>query len=281
MGLVDTHQHYQDLGLGYPWLDPARPHGLEGDLTAIRRNFLPPDYRAEVAGQGVTKTVHVQNGCADALAETRWLEGLTPDAIVAHADLSDPQVGALLDAHLAAPQMRGIRQILNWHAAPHLCSAPRDLMTRPDWRRGFAELAQRGLSFDLQVYWPQMAMARELAEDFPNVAFILTHFGMPIDLSPEGLAGWRQGMATLARAPNVAVKLSGFGLCPGDPLPLLAEVIALFTPDRVLFGSNLPVDLLFAPARSIFQTFNAAIAPLSAADRALIRHANAERIYRI
>lgn len=281
MALVDAHHHYQRLDLGYPWLDPARPQGLEGDLSAIRHDFLPADYRAKVAGEGVTKTVHVQNGCADPLAETRWVAGLGADAIVAYADLAAEDVGALLDAHLEAPQMRGIRQILNWHEVPQLCSAPRDLMEQPAWRRGFGEVARRGLSFDLQIYWPQMAMAQELAQDFPHVPLILNHFGMPVDSGPEAVSGWRQGIAQLARAPNVAVKLSGFGLCPADPAPLLSEVIRAFTPDRVVFGSNLPVDLLFAPARSIFRTLDAALAPLGPGDRDLIRHANAERIYRI
>lgn len=291
--VVDAHQHFQDIRRhSYPWLAPGRPQALEGDLTPIRRNFLPGDYRKAVAGQTVVKTVHVQNGWTpeDPVGETLWLAGLDPaglpSAIVAHADLSHPDCPAVLAAHRKVPQVRGIRQILNWHADPRLRVAPRDLMQSDAWRRGFAALAARGLSFDLQIYWPQMAMARELAEDFPATPLILNHFGMPIDRSAQGLADWASALKDLARAGNVAVKLSGFGLghprwTLADTVPILSQVIGIFTPDRVMFGSNLPVDLLFAGTAQIFQALEASLAPLSAADRARVRCGTAERIYRI
>ena len=59
----------------YPWLEPDRPEPLEGDLSPIRRDYLPVDYRRDMADLGVVKTVHVQNGRNpnDPLDETRWL----------------------------------------------------------------------------------------------------------------------------------------------------------------------------------------------------------------
>ncbi len=292
--IVDTHQHFQDLQFGpYPWLDPGRPEGLEGDLSAIRRTFLPADYRALVAGHGVRKTVHVQNGWTseDPVGETRWLAGLglqeAPTAIVAYADLSRPDVGAVLYEHLQTPSVRGIRQILNWHEDPRLRVAPSpDLMQQDGWRRGFRALSDRGLSFDLQIYWPQMAMARELAEDFPTTTFVLNHFGMPIDRSAEGLRRWEAALSDLSRAENVAVKLSGYGLghpewTPADTVPLLSRALRLFTPHRTMFGSNLPVDLLFSDAARLFEALDATLAPFGPADRTLVRSATAERIYRI
>jgi predicted TIM-barrel fold metal-dependent hydrolase len=96
--IVDTHQHFQSLSdANYPWLDPDRPEPLEGDLSPIRRDYLPADYRRDIAGLGIIKTVHVQNGRNphDPVDETRWLSELArregmPDAIVAHADLASP-----------------------------------------------------------------------------------------------------------------------------------------------------------------------------------------------
>jgi hypothetical protein len=42
--MIDTHVHHWDLArFRYPWLDDAA-------FDAIRKNFLPADYRAEVTG---------------------------------------------------------------------------------------------------------------------------------------------------------------------------------------------------------------------------------------
>lgn len=61
--IVDTHQHFQSLSdAAYPWLDPDRPEPLEGDLSPIRRDYLPSDYRRDMDGLGIVKTGHVQNG---------------------------------------------------------------------------------------------------------------------------------------------------------------------------------------------------------------------------
>jgi predicted TIM-barrel fold metal-dependent hydrolase len=80
LSLVDAHQHFQDIGAHYyPWLsDRDRPPQLEGDLNPIRRDYLPSDYAADIAGADVRKTVHVENGWdpADPVGETRWLQGL-------------------------------------------------------------------------------------------------------------------------------------------------------------------------------------------------------------
>nr|MDH4441353.1 amidohydrolase family protein [Rhizobium sp.] len=252
------------------------------------------DYRASIDTFPVAKTVHVQNGWhpGDPVGETAWLAGMAvetglPTAIVAYADLADPGVDAILDGHLAFAQMRGVRQILNWHDDPALRVAPQiDLMEQDDWRRGFRALADRKLSFDLQIYWPQMRMAQDLARDFPETPIVLNHFGMPIDRSAEGISQWKDAIRALARAPNVAVKLSGFGLghphwSIDDTVPLLTFVIDVFGPERVMFGSNLPVDLLFSPAAKLFAALERCLSPFSAVDRRHIARGTAERIYRL
>lgn len=295
--LVDAHQHFQDIeGHYYPWLcDKDAPPKLEGDIAPIRRNYLPADYARDIAGFDVGKTVHVQNGWdpADPVGETRWLQRLSaetgrPAAIVAFADLAAPGVEGVLEAHAAAaPALRGIRQILNWHADPALRVAARpDLMEQAAWRRGFALLRRFGLSFDLQIYWPQMDMALALARAFPDTVLVLNHFGMPVDRSAAGVAAWADAMARLAGAPNVAVKLSGFGLghprwTVADTGPLLERTVATFGPHRVMVGTNLPVDRLFAAGRTILGAIATAAAGLSEAEKEAVLSGTAERIYRI
>jgi len=293
--IVDAHQHFQSLSdAAYPWLDPDRPEPLEGDLTPIRRDYLPADYRRDMLGLGIVNTVHVQNGRNphDPLDETRWLSALAeregmPDAIVAYADLAASDAERLLEAHASFPRVRGIRQILNWHDEPRLRSAPGpDLMESAQWRRGFARLAALGLSFDLQLYWPQMDMALALARAFPDTAIVLEHFGMVADRSTEGLSAWRAAISRLAQAPNVSVKLCGFGLgAPAwtldDTLPLLHHTLEAFGPTRTMVGTNMPVDLLFAPPRKIVSAIHAAVRDLSRHERSAVLRSTAESFYRI
>src|SRR5438105_1397279 len=60
--IVDAHHHLWDLGRNhYPWLaDHVEGHGFLGDYSALRRNYLPADYRRRAAGFHVGATVHIQ-----------------------------------------------------------------------------------------------------------------------------------------------------------------------------------------------------------------------------
>jgi predicted TIM-barrel fold metal-dependent hydrolase len=293
---VDAHQHFQDIKRHYyPWLcDKDAPEKLEGDLTPIRRNYLPADYLSDMTPVRLIKSVHVQNGWnpVDPVGETRWLQGLAdrggfPHAIVAFADLAAPDVAGTIEAHLAFPNMRGIRQILNWHEDPRFRVASQSgLMNDSAWRRGFGLLSRYGLSFDLQIYWPQMAVALQLAKDYPDTPILLNHFGMPIDRTPEGVAAWAHALALLAQAPNVMVKLSGLGLghpnwTIEDTAPLLLRAIDIFGVERAMFATNLPVDRLFSEPARILLAFDSALKGFNPAERAALLRVNAEQAYRI
>ncbi|MDE3176790.1 MAG: amidohydrolase family protein [Pseudomonadota bacterium] len=293
---VDAHHHFQDLTHHvYPWLtDRDAAPKLEGDLAAIRRDYLPADYRADLDGVDLVASVHVQNGWnpSDCVGETRWLARLAetegaPDAIVAYADLAAADVEATLEAHAACARVRGVREILNWHEEPRFRVAARaDLMRDDDWRRGFARLRRHGFSFDLQIYWPQMSDALRLAADFPDTLFLLNHFGMPIDRTADGVAQWLAAMTRLATAPNVWVKLSGLGLghpawTVEDTLPLLRLTLDRFGLGRCMLGTNLPVDRLFAPPRQTFAAFVALTRGMSDDERDALYFRNAMTAYRL
>ena len=183
LSFVDSHHHLQDLvHNSYPWLtDLDAPAKLGGDLAPLRRNYLVDDLRDDLSGVKLIKSVHVQNGWdpKDPVGETRWLQRIaekrgTPSAIVAYADLSRPDIAETLEAHSAYANVRGIRQILNWHENPYLTVLDRpDLMEDASWRRGFAMLRRFDMSFDLQIYASQMDKAAALGRRLsghPSVA---------------------------------------------------------------------------------------------------------------
>lgn len=289
---VDAHVHLWDLDhLRYPWLTP--PFGSEGpagSVEPIAQTYLPADYRAEASSWTVAGFVHVDAGAnpADALAETAWLEGLPggPDGIVAFAALDDPEVGSLLAAHAAHGRVRGIRHIVNWHRDAARTYTPRDVTQDESWARGFALLAEHGLSFDLQCYPGQMPGLAKLLARHPQVPVIVNHLGMPVLTDPDGLAEWRAGLAALAALPQVAIKISGLGFVQkpwsaDDSRPLVLEAIDLFGTDRCLVASDFPTDRLFGSFDHTLGAYAEIIAPFSDGERRAMWGGNANRIYRL
>jgi predicted TIM-barrel fold metal-dependent hydrolase len=294
--IVDAHQHFWNIGLNYlPWLCDQPPIPFRyGNYSALRRDYLPADYRRDAAGHDVVATVHVETewNPADPVGESRWLQTVIaesglPSAIVAQARLDQPDVEAVLAGHAAFPQVRGIRHKPRATAGPDRVErgAPGS-MGDPAWRRGYALLARYGLSFDLQTPWWHLAEAAELARAFPDTRIILNHTGLPSDRSEAGLAGWREAMRRLAAEPNTACKISGLGE-PGLPWtverngPVVRDAIAIFGFERCMFASNFPVDGLVASFDTIYSGFKAIVADLDPAEHAALFRDNAVRFYRL
>jgi predicted TIM-barrel fold metal-dependent hydrolase len=154
------------------------------------------------------------------------------------------------------------------------------------WRAGYARLARHGLSFDLQTPWWHLAEAAAVARAFPDTLIILNHTGLPADRSPEGLRGWREAIATLAREPNVAVKISGLGV-PGQPWTaksnreVVLRTIELFGVDRAMFASNFPVDGLVTTFDTIYAGLKTIVRDFPESERRRLFHDNAVRLYRL
>jgi predicted TIM-barrel fold metal-dependent hydrolase len=294
--IVDAHQHFWDVALDkHPGFraEPPLPFRY-GDTRPLRRTYLPADYRVDTAGHRIVGTVYVETEWdpADPLGETYWVEALAvreglPTAVVAQARLDQPNVEEVLARQAACPIVRGIRH--KPAAAPSPASvvegAPGS-MGDAGWRAGFARLARHGLSFDLQTPWWHLREAAALARAFPDTLVVLNHTGLPADRSAEGLRGWRDAMAALAAAPNVAVKISGLGV-PGRPWTaesnreVVLRAIEIFGVDRAMFASNYPVDGLVAAFDTIYAGFKAIVRDFSDTDRRKLFHDNAVRLYRL
>src|SRR5690606_23628723 len=98
------------------------------------------------------------------------------------ADPAAVDIGAVLDAHqTASPLFRGVRAMVAHHPDPAVKSfTPVDgALTAPAFLHGFAQLAQRGLSFEAWVYSGQLPEATALAGRFPEVPIVLDHLATP------------------------------------------------------------------------------------------------------
>jgi predicted TIM-barrel fold metal-dependent hydrolase len=291
--VVDAHHHFWDPAVNHhPWLMPgARIPFRYGDYSAIKRRYLPAEYRQDTAGQGIVQTVYVETEWdpADPLGETRYASGLArssgwPNAIVAQAWLHHEDAADLLAAQAGHPLVRSVRHKPGGPAAMAEVGQGRTLMSDPAWRRGFAALSGLGLHFDLQTPWWNLHEALDLAQDFPGTTIVLNHAGLPAQRDPDNLGAWRQAMAAFAGAPNAVVKLSGMGV-PGQRWLtdstdwIVRTAIDLFGAERTMFGSNFPVDSLCVTFEALMAGFRSILAPLPEAEQQAFFCGTARRVY--
>ena len=243
--------------------------------------YLPEAYAASASSLPIVKTVHVEAMCDNALAEAQWIESLADAgkckvaAIVAGVNLADADAEAQLDELKAkCPRVRGIRYIVDYVGPfdggktathPNMIRHDggidylRDATAAPAFAKGFAALAARGLSFDLQCAPEQLPAAAELCARNPQVPVVIDHMGKVRHLKADGgaedaakLTEWREGMKLMAAMPQVSVKLSMLGYCvPGwHTAPekeqllktLVLETIDLFGAKRCMFASNFHIS---------------------------------------
>jgi predicted TIM-barrel fold metal-dependent hydrolase len=287
MKIIDAHHHLWDLSSGplrYPWLQDKEPHEFFlGDYAKLKRDYLPPDYRRDVAHHEVVKTVHVEAECSreQQVEETRWLTGINtkygmPNAIVGHAWFHTGNTEEVLAGHKAFPLVRGIR------------SKPADeaMMRDARWLAGLRLLKKYDLSWDLRVKTWELEAAAKVVRAIPDIPVVLNHAGFPWDRSAEGLESWRKGMRALAACPNAWCKLSCLLLRDGawsyeDNRRIVLEAIEMFGAGRCMFASNFPVDGLRVSYAQMFDDFKRMTGGFSDAERAGLFHDNAATFYRV
>ncbi len=292
---IDAHHHLWDLTANhYPWLTGPPVQAHFGPYDKIRKNYLVEDYLNDIRGQHIVKSIHVEAGSdpSDPVKETRWLQRQAdthgfPHGIVANANLAVDNVRAILEAHCRSPNVRGIRMMMRrpgeLRRGHPIAGSP---MTDSAWRRGFKVLGEMGLTFDLQAPPPLMAEAAGLAASFPEVQLVLTHAGLPLDRTADGMGAWRKGMRLLAERPNVVVKISGIPMTDWrwsveSLRPIVLETIDIFGIERAMFGSNFPVDGLYSDYATLWGAYREITAGFTPEEQRGLFHDNAERVYRL
>lgn len=111
------------------------------------------------------------------------------------------------------------------------------------------ELSLQGLTLDLEMRPGDFPALLRLAERLPDLRIAIDHMARPsFHLVPT--TDWLRGMALAACLPNVYCKISGL-LTEVEKLPWRAapiqpfvqHALAVFGPQRLLFGSEWPVRL--------------------------------------
>ena len=290
--IVDAHHHLWDLdACHYPWLMEKGVRRFFGDPTPIQRNYLVGDLLVDAADYELAGSVHVQVGVAegDELRESLWLDATAdasgmPSAMVAFCDLSRDDAENQLEQQRSIGRVRGIRHIVGRSAEEDRATGSDELLASENWCANLAKLPALDLSFDLQMIPPQAPRVVQLLEGIPDLRVAVCHCGSPWDQSADGLVSWREGMRRLAKNPNVFCKISGLAMFDHtwsiDRIrPIVEECIALFSPQRCMFGSNFPVDKLHKSWSEVWGAYERIAAAYSDTEQAMLFAGTARRFY--
>ncbi|MBB5498814.1 putative TIM-barrel fold metal-dependent hydrolase [Paraburkholderia sp. MM5384-R2] len=136
-----------------------------------------------------------------------------------------------------------------------------------EFRAGFAQLGELGLTFDAWLLFHQIPRLTALARAFPDTPIVLNHCGGVLGTGrfagkreSEVFGAWMAAVRELATCPNVMVKLSGLGMGlsgfhfeqadrpPSSEMladawrPWMETCLDAFGAQRCMYGSNFPVD---------------------------------------
>lgn len=265
---IDAHHHLWDVKTNsYPWLShyPKSTHPrVMYDTSKIgKMNFTLDAYREMTSPENVVKSVFIQAGMANPIDETRWVQKLSDDSgfpimIVPYLDMTDPNWEETIEAHLESPNVRAMRHIIADSNDPdgHAPAAFDDYV----WQANYAKLAKYKMGFDMHVFPRQMDKAINIIGRNPDVPAAICHTGEPYDQSPKSVQLWKEGMAGLAALDNTVVKISGWGMFMhhwdvDNVAGFIHETIDLFGPDRCMFASNVPPDLVSGSLERIYSAF--------------------------
>ena len=310
--IVDPHHHLWDHNGNTYYLDQ-----LLGDLTSghniVATVFLQCFWAYRTSGPDGMRPVGETEFVAGVAAEAqrRKTHANICAGIVGFADLRlGDAVDEVLEAHTiaGAGRFRGIRHITARHPRflASMSTPPTfGLMADPTFRKGFARLGARGLSYDAWLYHTQIDQLVDLARAFPDTPIVLNHVGGPLGVGPyrgkrqEVFAAWHAAIKTLATCPNVHMKLGGLAMVvngfdfhenvlppsSGEMAdawrPYMEALIEAFGASRCMFESNFPVDKAMCAYPTMWNAFKRIAAGASAAEKAALFHDTAARFYRI
>ena len=300
--ICDAHVHFWTTNT-HQWLETVRdPAHAFHRFSPLARTYVPNTYLSDMEGLEVKEAVYIQanmhaQGGFTPIEEVAWVSGIADGAtglldvaIVGYADATDPEEFRRVTTACKQRyplRYRGVRFMLDYHPErKELCQTDSpDHMKNPKVVETVRFLGSEGLTFDLQVCQCQLKEAALFAHACPDTQMLLNHAGFPLR---GAFDEWSAMMSDLATAPNVAVKMGGFGAYDDCPFTAeetkiyVARCIELFGVDRCFFSSNLPVDLVdVSRPADRWEAFAAAVAHLPAEDQRKLFRDNARRYYSI
>lgn len=279
---VDAHMHLWRTSEN-DWYPQLVPFAEQVGVPTLAADFMPAQYRAAATGLDVRKFVHVSATSQPRayLAETAWVdevadrEGL--DLVIigsAEPTLAAAELLEDLETQAMSPRFRGVRVLGGLDA------------DSPAARTLLGWLERNDHVFDLVTQPEAMTGWLDALAAHPDLRVVLEHTGWPSAVDPDGHESWRKAIAECAGRSNASCKISGLGMATADLSagtlrPWIEDAVAAFGWDRVLFGSNMPIETMAGSYAEWIDTLADVLSGASDAERAKFYAGNAEAAYRL
>jgi len=277
---IDSHHHIWDLSV--------RDQGwITGEvMQPIRRNFVISDLRDAIAGSRIDKTILVQT--VTDYAETPELLAIAKNdqlvgAVVGWLQIDSPDAISHLHRYLELPggeYLKGIRDIAQDHPDSNY-------LAKPETIENVRKLGELGITFDLLTKVPELPAAIKLVRACPDVQFVMDHISKP-KIAKKEIELWKTLITELATFPNVSCKVSGLVTEANwkewqvkDFKPYVDHIIEIFTPQRLMFGSDWPVSTLGGTYSEIIELAEALTSDLTPSEAEFFWHRTATATYRL
>ena len=275
---IDSHHHIWDLSVrDQEW--------ITGDaMQPIHRNFSIADLEDASTSSRIDKSILVQTvtDYAEtpellAIAQSEQLVG----AVVGWLKIDAPDAIEHLHQYLDLPgadYLKGIRDIAQDHPDPNY-------LAKPETISNVRKLGELGITYDLLTKVPELPAAIKLVKACPDVQFVMDHISKP-RIAKQEIEPWKSLMSELATFPNVLCKVSGLVTEAKwneweveDFKPYVDHVIEIFTPQRLMFGSDWPVANLGGTYSEIVELAEALTSGFSPSEGEFFWHKTATTAY--
>ena len=238
---IDSHQHFWTPARGdYDWMPKDDP--------ILTKPYLPRDLAPLLASVGVDKTVLVQ--AAATVQESEYMLGLADVSdfvagVVGWVDFEKSSDLAQMTRLAQHPKFLGLR--------PMIQDIADDLwMARDDVQWAYRAICDLGLTFDALGFPRHLDPFLALFKRYPDLRVVVDHCMKPQIRDRAGFAHWADGMSRIAGETAAYVKFSALITEDGPDWsvarlrPYVDHILAVFGPDRIMWGSDWPVCLLRA-----------------------------------
>ncbi|AMR32908.1 amidohydrolase [Mucilaginibacter sp. PAMC 26640] len=275
MQKIDAHQHFWHY-------HPVKDAWITADMAVIQKDFMPEDLLPVLKENTIDGCIAVQASQNE--EENIFLTQLATSypsikGIVGWVDLQADDIDDKLQLHVLNPFIKGFRHVLQ--------AEPNEFMLAEKFMRGISLLAKYNFTYDILINCGQVRHAEKLVRAFPTQRFVIDHLAKPM-ITSQVIEGWKQDMEALAQHQNVCCKISGFcteadwqNWTHQHVAPYFDAVFNAFGPNRVMFGSDWPVNLLAGGYNKTVHCLREYTAGFSAPDQDKFWGGNAADFYNL
>ena len=273
---IDTHHHIWKY-------NPVRDAWITDEMAAIRKDFLPEDFQAELVKNNFDGAVVVQTDQSEIENEFLLSASARYDfirGIVAWVDLQAKNLADRLAFYSKFEKVKGFRHVLQ-------SEADRTLMLKPSFMNGIAMLNRFGFAYDILIFPDQLKFIPEFVGAFPDQRFVIDHMAKPA-IRDRQIDDWKRNIKEVATYQNVFCKISGMvteanwnNWKEEDLFPYMDVVVESFGPRRIMFGSDWPVCLVAASYEQVWHVVRKYFSTFSQSEQESVFGTNAIQFYNL